>query len=62
MTSATTRATRLLDFGFGDAEYKRRFGDRSWYEEDVLIYAKPRAAVLDQRRPYVPPRPQLRRR
>jgi Acetyltransferase (GNAT) domain len=30
----------LLDFGFGDAEYKRRFGDRSWEEEDVLLYAK----------------------
>ena len=30
----------LLDFGFGDAEYKRRFGDRSWFEEDVLIYAR----------------------
>jgi hypothetical protein len=30
----------LLDFGFGDAEYKRRFGDRSWLEEDVLIYAR----------------------
>ena len=29
----------LLDFGFGDAEYKRRFGDRSWFEEDVLVYA-----------------------
>lgn len=30
----------LLDFGFGDAEYKRRFGDRSWLEEDVLLYAR----------------------
>lgn len=30
----------LLDFGFGDSEYKRRFGDRSWYEEDVLVYAR----------------------
>jgi CelD/BcsL family acetyltransferase involved in cellulose biosynthesis len=28
-----------LDYGFGDAEYKRRFGTRSWEEEDVLVYA-----------------------
>jgi CelD/BcsL family acetyltransferase involved in cellulose biosynthesis len=28
-----------VDYGFGDAEYKRRFGSRSWQEEDVLIYA-----------------------
>lgn len=33
-------AISLLDFGFGDAEYKRRFGDRSWFEEDVLLYAR----------------------
>jgi CelD/BcsL family acetyltransferase involved in cellulose biosynthesis len=33
-------AVTLLDFGFGDAEYKRRFGDRSWLEEDVLVYAR----------------------
>jgi hypothetical protein len=38
----------LLDFGFGDAEYKRRFGDRSWQEEDVLIYARrPRPIVIN---------------
>jgi CelD/BcsL family acetyltransferase involved in cellulose biosynthesis len=29
----------LLDHGFGDADYKRRLGDRSWLEEDVLVYA-----------------------
>jgi CelD/BcsL family acetyltransferase involved in cellulose biosynthesis len=29
----------LLDHGYGDADYKRRFGDRSWLEEDVLVYA-----------------------
>lgn len=28
-----------LDYGFGNAEYKRRFGSRSWQEEDVLVYA-----------------------
>jgi len=38
----------LLDFGFGDAEYKRRFGDRSWHEEDVLTYARrPRPIVIN---------------
>jgi hypothetical protein len=29
----------LLDFGFGDAEYKRRFANQRWDEGDVLIYA-----------------------
>jgi Acetyltransferase (GNAT) domain len=29
----------VLDFGYGDAEYKRRFGDRSWHESDVLLFA-----------------------
>jgi CelD/BcsL family acetyltransferase involved in cellulose biosynthesis len=28
-----------VDFGFGEAEYKRRFGTERWEEEDVLVYA-----------------------
>ena len=28
-----------LDYGFGDAEYKRRFGSRSWDEQDVHLFA-----------------------
>ncbi len=29
----------VLDYGFGESEYKRRFGTDSWEEEDVLIFA-----------------------
>ena len=29
-----------IDFGLGDAEYKRHFGDESWDEEDVLLFAR----------------------
>lgn len=29
----------VLDFGFGEAEYKRRFGNESWEEADVVLYA-----------------------
>jgi len=41
-----------LDFGLGDAEYKQRFSDQSWYDCDVTFYApalKNRAVVLLQR-------------
>jgi CelD/BcsL family acetyltransferase involved in cellulose biosynthesis len=34
-----------LDYGFGDAEYKRLFGDSSWAEEDVLVYAPTMRAI-----------------
>jgi hypothetical protein len=26
------------DFGFGDAEYKQRFGNRNWEESDLYIF------------------------
>jgi CelD/BcsL family acetyltransferase involved in cellulose biosynthesis len=29
----------LLDMGFGDADYKRRLGNRSWQEAEVVVYA-----------------------
>jgi CelD/BcsL family acetyltransferase involved in cellulose biosynthesis len=28
-----------LDYGFGDSEYKRRFGNESWEEADVVFFA-----------------------
>lgn len=31
--------THTLDFGLGDAEYKRRFGDASWEERDVVVFS-----------------------
>jgi CelD/BcsL family acetyltransferase involved in cellulose biosynthesis len=35
----------LIDFGYGDADYKRRLADRSWLEEDVLVFGKTRKAL-----------------
>ncbi len=29
----------VVDYGFGESDYKRRFGSDSWAEEDVLIFA-----------------------
>jgi len=40
-----------IDFGFGDAEYKQHFGDESWLEEDVLVWARrPRPIRLNATR------------
>lgn len=40
-----------IDFGFGDAEYKQHFGDDSWLEEDVLVWARrPRTIRLNATR------------
>jgi Acetyltransferase (GNAT) domain/Protein of unknown function (DUF1360) len=37
-----------LDFGLGDAEYKRHLGDQSWEEDDVLIFARrPRPVAVN---------------
>jgi hypothetical protein len=32
-------AVDALDYGLGDADYKRRFADTTWLESDALIYA-----------------------
>jgi CelD/BcsL family acetyltransferase involved in cellulose biosynthesis len=42
---AADDSVHTLDFGFGDAEYKRHFGDESWLEEDVVL-VEPRLRPL----------------
>lgn len=37
---ATDADFAVLDFGFGDAEYKRRFGTASWEEESLALFAR----------------------
>jgi Acetyltransferase (GNAT) domain len=40
-----------VDYGFGDAEYKRRFGTESWEEQDVVIFRRsPRGLALNAAR------------
>jgi CelD/BcsL family acetyltransferase involved in cellulose biosynthesis len=38
-------SVQTLDFGFGDADYKRTFSDESWLEEDVVVF-EPRLRPL----------------
>jgi CelD/BcsL family acetyltransferase involved in cellulose biosynthesis len=38
-------SVHTLDFGFGEAEYKRHFGDERWLEEDV-VFVEPRLRPL----------------
>jgi CelD/BcsL family acetyltransferase involved in cellulose biosynthesis len=41
-------AMHTLDFGFGDADYKRSFGERSVLEEDVIAFEpRPRPLAVD---------------
>jgi CelD/BcsL family acetyltransferase involved in cellulose biosynthesis len=36
---------RIVDFGFGDADYKRRLATREWEETDVLVYGRTARAL-----------------
>jgi CelD/BcsL family acetyltransferase involved in cellulose biosynthesis len=39
---------RRIDFGFGDADYKRSFGDGGWDEADLTVYAgRPRPMAVN---------------
>ena len=45
---AADRDVSLFDFGFGDAEYKRKLGHRSLEEGDLVIYARrPRPLLVN---------------
>lgn len=35
----------VLDFGFGDAEYKQKLGTRSWEDTNVLVYGRTARAL-----------------
>ena len=44
-------AVEAVDYGFGDADYKRRFGSSSWQEVDVSLWARsPRAVAINSLR------------
>jgi hypothetical protein len=37
----------FLDYGLGDADYKRRYGSRRWEEQDVIVFhGRPRALAV----------------
>jgi CelD/BcsL family acetyltransferase involved in cellulose biosynthesis len=36
---------RIIDFGWGDADYKRRWANDSWLEHDVILFAPTARAV-----------------
>jgi len=41
-------SARRIDFGFGDADYKRSFGDGGWDEADLTVYARrPRPLAIN---------------
>lgn len=42
----SNEGVRQLDFGIGDAAYKRRFGDRSWREGTVRLFAPTAKGVI----------------
>ena len=40
-------AVSVVDFGWGDADYKKRFGTESWLERDIVLFApSPRAVRI----------------
>lgn len=39
LEAVITEGVQTIDFGFGDAVYKRRFGDNQWQEISTVIYA-----------------------
>lgn len=41
-------AVQRVDYGFGDAQYKRSFGDRTWMEADVMVFStRPRPLAIN---------------
>jgi CelD/BcsL family acetyltransferase involved in cellulose biosynthesis len=42
----TNSKVEEIDFGFGDAFYKQRFGDQHWIESSVYIYAPTIKGIL----------------
>ncbi len=41
-----THAVRGIDFGFGDAEFKRRYADRNWKESDLYLFNQTSTLLL----------------